>query len=617
MYFLLPDRFSDGNETGYKDIANRVVNTGTTPLFKESDRGNAINVNDDERNKWLHAGGKFVGGKIRGIISKLGYLKRMGVTTLWIGPIFKQIADLETYHGYGIQDFLDVEPRFGTREDLKDLVKAAHAVGIYVLLDVVLNHAGDVFGYKDYSAHYDGTTHENRGFWAAKRDENNMIPLGLVDENRYPDAWPDGAIWPAELQSADCFGRKGTIRDFDKKPEFIEGDFFGLKKLNLGAYDPAKFTPTTALQTLTDCFKFWIAFADVDGFRIVSQLQCSCFDVLIKFKDTVKHMGDGPTRYFASTIHSYAHLLGKKNFFLVGECSTNRPMETVAITGLNAALGIGDFQRALTKVPKNQEPASNYFDNFVNSPDLTKGWARNQIVTMIDDHDQIWQPFDMKWRFCSDAYAAKFLHATLGMNLCTMGIPCIYYGTEQRFDGAADKPDPQCKDHFADQFIREAMFGGPFGAFGSQNRHFFDESTPTYRIIHDLTQLRSNQIALRRGSQYLCTVSSASMAHRIPCFSDTASRHSKSVVAWLRACDGEELLCALNTNADAAARAWVHLPKEHQQASKDEVMRCVYPPRKSDAIKVVHKRGGLAKVWITIPSAGFVVYKLSRSKSSL
>lgn len=328
-------------------------------------------------------------------------------------------------------------------------------------------------------------------------------------------------------------------------------------------------------------------------------------------------MGDGPTRYFAATIHSYAHRLGKENFLLVGEVSGPRAMETVAITGLNAALGIGDLQRALVNVPLNQEPASNYFKDFVNSPDLTKGWARNQIVTMIDDHDQIWQPLDHKRRFCSDARAAKMLNATLGMNLCTMGIPCIYYGTEQRFDGTSDEPAPHSKDHFADQFIREAMFGGQFGAFGSHDRHFFDESTPTYRIVHDLTELRANQMALRRGRQYLCTVSSASMAHRIPCFTDTASRHSKSVIAWLRAYDGEEVLCVMNTNTDAAARAWVHLPKEHQQASKEDVMRCVYPPRASDALKVVHKRGGLSKVWITVPLAGFVVYKLSPPKSSL
>lgn len=325
-------------------------------------------------------------------------------------------------------------------------------------------------------------------------------------------------------------------------------------------------------------------------------------------------MGDAPTRYFAATIHSYAYRLGKENFFLVGEISGPRAMETVAITGLNAALGIGDLQRALTKVPRNEEPPSNYFKDFVNSPDLTKGWARNQIVTMIDDHDQTWQPFGQKWRFCSDADAAKMLNATLGMNLCTMGIPCIYYGTEQRFDGTSEEPAPHAKDHFADQFIREAMFGGPFGAFGSHDRHFFDESAPTYRVVYDLTQLRANQMALRRGRQYLCTVSSASMAHRFPYFSDIPSRHSGSVIAWLRAYDGEEVLCAMNTNTEAEARAWVHLPKEHQQASNENVMRCIFPPRKSDAIKIVRKRLGLAKVWITIPPAGFVVYKLSPSK---
>lgn len=270
MYFLLPDRFSDGNERGYRDLGNKLVNTGTTPLFTEADRGNAINTSD-ERTKWLNAGGVFIGGRIKGVISKLGYLKRMGVTTLWVGPIFKQIAGLETYHGYGIQDFLDVDPRFGTREDLKELVQAAHAADIYVLLDVVLNHCGDVFAYKDYSAHWDGKTHEVRGFWDADRNSNNMIPLGPVDENKYPNAWPNGAIWPVELQSADSFSRKGTIRDFETKPEFLEGDFFGLKSFNLGAYDPKKFAPTPALETLAECFKFWIAFADIDGFRVVRQ----------------------------------------------------------------------------------------------------------------------------------------------------------------------------------------------------------------------------------------------------------------------------------------------------------------------------------------------------------
>ena len=54
-----------------------------------------------------------------------------------------------TYHGYGIQNFLDIDPHFGTREELRDVVDEAHAQGIYCILDVIVNHCGNVFEYKD------------------------------------------------------------------------------------------------------------------------------------------------------------------------------------------------------------------------------------------------------------------------------------------------------------------------------------------------------------------------------------------------------------------------------------------------------------------------------------
>jgi glycosidase len=86
---------------------------------------------------------------LKGLKSKLGYLRRLGVTAIWISPVFKQVPFEATYHGYGIQNFLDVDPHFGTREDLRDLVDAAHQQGIYCILDIILNHAANVFGYRD------------------------------------------------------------------------------------------------------------------------------------------------------------------------------------------------------------------------------------------------------------------------------------------------------------------------------------------------------------------------------------------------------------------------------------------------------------------------------------
>ena len=78
---------------------------------------------------------------------KIGYLQRMGVTAIWVSPIFRQVPYQDTYHGYGIQNFLDVDPHFGTREDLHELVNTAHDHGIYVILDIILNHSGNVFSY--------------------------------------------------------------------------------------------------------------------------------------------------------------------------------------------------------------------------------------------------------------------------------------------------------------------------------------------------------------------------------------------------------------------------------------------------------------------------------------
>ena len=74
--------------------------------------------------------------------SKLDYLRALGVTTVWLSPVFRQRGHLDTYHGYGIQDFLDVDPRFGTRAELVELIRQAHDRGMRVLLDVIFNHSG-------------------------------------------------------------------------------------------------------------------------------------------------------------------------------------------------------------------------------------------------------------------------------------------------------------------------------------------------------------------------------------------------------------------------------------------------------------------------------------------
>ncbi len=150
LYFLLPDRFSDGREATRELLTmTRRAALRTTPARPDIDW-----------REWAASGARWQGGTIAGIRGRLDYLQGLGVTTLWIGPVFKQRARLDTFHGYGVQDFLEVDPRFGSRADLADLCEDAHARGLRVILDIIANHTGDNWGYVAPDAGLDGLRNE-------------------------------------------------------------------------------------------------------------------------------------------------------------------------------------------------------------------------------------------------------------------------------------------------------------------------------------------------------------------------------------------------------------------------------------------------------------------------
>ena len=146
---------------------------------------------------------------------------------------------------------------------------------------------------------------------------------------------PDAAVWPAELQQDGTFTCRGRINNWDYDPEYREGDFFGFKDVDHGVGDVDDYPPSAALQTLTRAYQYWIAYADLDGFRV----------------DTVKHMDPGATRFFATAVHEFAQSIGKDRFFLVGEIAGRREfaVDLMETTGLDAALGLGDVQGKLER----------------------------------------------------------------------------------------------------------------------------------------------------------------------------------------------------------------------------------------------------------------------------
>jgi glycosidase len=118
IYLLMPDRFANGDPS----------NDSPPEFRRPADRSSEQSYH---------------GGDFRGVRQRLGYLKDLGITTIWMLPFYKNSSQHSSpAHGYHTVDFYAVEPRFGTIDELRELVDAAHRAGLKVMQDQVANHCG-------------------------------------------------------------------------------------------------------------------------------------------------------------------------------------------------------------------------------------------------------------------------------------------------------------------------------------------------------------------------------------------------------------------------------------------------------------------------------------------
>jgi neopullulanase len=117
IYLIMPDRFSNADPS----------NDNVKAMYEMSDRANG---------EGRH------GGDLKGIINHLDYLKDLGVTTLWLTPVLENNQKRTSYHGYSITDHYNVDERFGGNDAYVQFVQAAHAHGLKVVKDMVMNHMG-------------------------------------------------------------------------------------------------------------------------------------------------------------------------------------------------------------------------------------------------------------------------------------------------------------------------------------------------------------------------------------------------------------------------------------------------------------------------------------------
>ncbi len=572
LYFLLPDRFSDGKEASRTLLTRAEIQQ----LRQTTDRSGW------NWQKWAESGKRWQGGTIKGIQGQLDYLQNLGVTTIWVGPVFKQRVRVDSYHGYGIQDFLDVDPRFGTRRDLIELVSAAHAKGIRIILDIIMNHSGDNWGYVPpgqpvnqivenldqipylgWPNFYGNPNDPNKRDWRLVwRDD--MQQGFTTDAKDIQD--PHAGVWPRELQDPKLYtragkGNLGSGEIGDPHAENKRTDFFSLKDFALDA--------PNAIAFLAECYKYWIALTDCDGFRI----------------DTVKHVSLENARDFCGSIREFADSIGKRNFFLVGEIAggdffQDFFLDRLAIlqSNLNAALDIGEARTTLQSAGKGLSAGSTYLNLFKENTDDFGSHRSlgNRHVSILDDHDHV---TGEKIRFSagipdnSPVKDHQVVTAT-AFQLFTLGIPCIYYGTEQAFAGPAQSQLPYVNGegwndslNYGDRYLREAMFGPDhprasyqqdlttqlkdqdtdlpgFGPFGTAGKHCFDPASPAYVRIAALGQVRAEHLVLRTGRQYARQIRLPGTGFELP--------PSGQLVAWSRILDNEEAVCLVNPNGKDA-----------------------------------------------------------------
>lgn len=433
--------------------------------------------------------GKFQGGDWKGVEDHLGYLQDLGVTTLWISPIVKNVdsdADIDSYHGYWSQDLHKLNAHFGDAASLRSLVNDAHTRGMKVVLDIVCNHMGQLFFYDmnlngkpDQYVNGSGTsspvTNENEydpdwnplGVQAySAAGSAGRAPIIFLDDpsiNRTPPTAPDGGV--DLLATPGAYHGFGRILNYDDPAQRTLGDFPG------GLKDLATELPEVRAY-LVDAFSSWVEQFDFDGFRI----------------DTVKHVEHGFWQAFTAGVRARLGPEDKHNFFMFGE----------AFDGNDALVGSYTVPGELDSMFYFPQHYQVFHDVFAmaHAPGSQAGtsqiaalWAARQadygaapqsdgigiapteaLVNFLDNHDVP--------RFLNDAAGDQpALENALTLLLTEDGVPCIYYGTEQNFSGGNDPAN------------REILWNAGF-----------DETNATFQHIAELTKLRKTYEALRRGA---------------------------------------------------------------------------------------------------------------------
>lgn len=354
IYFIVVDRFYDGDP--------------------ENSEGPNPELYDSEGKDW----GKYWGGDLQGIIDKLDYLKNLGVTAIWLTPLFEQVEalfiDSAAIHGYWTKDFKRLNPRFIHKDDdpslnktqesrntvFDRLIDELHKRNMKMILDIVCNHSSPDFSGKKGLLYDDG----------------KLIADFNDDKNHWYHHYGEVTDWEDEWQVQNC-------------------ELSGLATFNENNIQYRNY--------IKSAIKQWLD-RGVDALRI----------------DTVKHMPIWFWQEFIADIQSH-----RPDVFIFGEWIYSSPLNDLSVEFANeSGMSILDFGLCIAIRQALGTGAEGGFHLIQEIFDQDyRYYSATELITFIDNHDM--------HRFQTLNSDPEILRLAVILIMTVRGIPCIYYGTEQ------------------------------------------------------------------------------------------------------------------------------------------------------------------------------------------
>ncbi|MGW1210199.1 pullulanase-type alpha-1,6-glucosidase [Streptomyces sp. NPDC002499] len=474
FYFVMPDRFANGDTANDRGgLTGSRLSTGYDPTDK----------------------GFYQGGDLKGLTKKLDYIKGLGTTAIWMAPIFKNQPVQGTgsdasagYHGYWITDFTQVDPHFGTNQDLTTLISKAHAKGMKVFFDVITNHTADVVDYEEKSYDYlskgafpylteDGEPFDDADYADGKREFPAVDADSFPRTPTVPAAKKDVKV-PSWLNDPTMYHNRGDSTYAGENATY--GDFSGLD--DLWTERPE------VVSGMEKIYQRWVRDFGVDGFRI----------------DTVKHVNMEFWTQWATALDKYAAQQGRRDFFMFGEvysADTSITSPYVTQGRLDATLDF-PFQDAARSYASQggsaQKLASVFGDDYKYTTDKANAYEQ---VTFLGNHDmgRVGYFLEQDNPQATDAEILAKDRLANELMFLSRGNPVVYYGDEQGFTGSGGDKDAR-QTMFASK-VADYLDDDEIGTDRTHASDAYDTSAPLYEQISALSKLRKANPALTDGVQ--------------------------------------------------------------------------------------------------------------------